>query len=56
MDTAGASTRLSGRLGEWIEVGGVSENSQGSQGGLTRNYSTQGRSDSSLRVKVEVLD
>ncbi|UUC52621.1 secretin [Pseudomonas citronellolis] len=56
MDTAGASTRLSGRLGEWIEVGGVSENSQSSQGGLTRNYSTQGRSDSSLRVKVEVLD
>ncbi|MFZ5959447.1 secretin N-terminal domain-containing protein [Pseudomonas knackmussii] len=56
MDTASTDTRLTGRVGEWIEVGGVSQSSQNNQGGLTRNYSTQGHSDSSLRVKVDVLD
>lgn len=56
MDTASSSTRLTGHLGEWIEVGGVSQSSQNDQNGLTRNYSTQGRNDSSLRVKVELAD
>jgi hypothetical protein len=56
MDTSSTATQLTGHLGEWIEVGGVSENSQSNQGGLTRNYSTQGRSDSYLRVKVESVD
>ncbi|KAF1056713.1 MAG: hypothetical protein GAK44_00119 [Pseudomonas delhiensis] len=56
MTTGSADTRLTGHLGEWIQVGGVSESSQQNQGGYTRNYSTQGRSDSFIRVKVDSLD
>lgn len=56
MNTSSADTRVSGPIGQWIEIGGVSESNQSTQNGYTRQYSTQGRSDSSLRVKVDVLD
>ncbi|MBB4867470.1 hypothetical protein HNP46_006383 [Pseudomonas nitritireducens] len=56
MNTSSAQTSVSGPLGQWIEVGGTSESNQSTQSGFARQYSTQGRSDSSLRVKVEVLD
>jgi hypothetical protein len=56
MNTSSADTSVSGPIGQWIEVGGVSQSNQSTQSGYTRQYSTQGRSDSSLRVKVEVLD
>ncbi|MCP8465859.1 secretin [Pseudomonas sp. ZM23] len=56
MDTSSTETRISGPIGQWIEVGGVSESNQSTQSGFARHYSTQGRNDSSLRVKVELLD
>lgn len=56
MNTSSADTSVSGPIGQWIEIGGVSQSNQSTQNGYTRQYSTQGRSDSSLRVKVEVLD
>ncbi|MEB0123760.1 secretin, partial [Pseudomonas sp. CCI1.2] len=49
-------TTVTGRLGEWITLAGVSEQSQANQQGLVQRYSTQGRSDMSLRVKVDALD
>ena len=49
-------TRVSGRLGEWIPLGSVAENSTGSQSGLTRRHTTQGQQDLSLRIKVDRLD
>lgn len=49
-------TQISGRLGEWISLGGTAEHSQRSQQGYSRNYATQGRNDMTLRVKVDALD
>lgn len=56
MNTSATETQVSGPLGQWIEVGGVSESNQSTQSGFARHYSTQGRNDSSLRVKVDVVD
>jgi len=49
-------TQVTGRLGEWITLGGINEQSQLNQQGYTRNYATQGRNDMTLRVKVDSLD
>ncbi|MCX7080641.1 MAG: secretin [Pseudomonas sp.] len=49
-------TTVSGRLGEWITLAGVNHQTQADKQGLTRSYSTQGRDDMTLRVKVENLD
>lgn len=56
IDTQSTDTRVSGKLGEWITLGGVSEQNQADQRGFVRRYSTQGRDDTSLRLKVETLD
>lgn len=49
-------TRVSGRLGEWIELGGVDESASSSESGMVRKYSTEGRQDLSLRLKVDTLN
>lgn len=49
-------TQVSGRLGEWITLGGVNEQSQLNQQGYSRNYATQGRNDITVRVKVDSLE
>ena len=49
-------TQVTGRLGEWITLGGINEQSQLNEQGYTRNYATQGRNDMTLRVKVESVD
>jgi hypothetical protein len=49
-------TTVSGRLGEWITLAGVNRQTQADKQGLIRSYSTQGRDDMTLRVKVDTLD
>jgi type II secretory pathway component GspD/PulD (secretin) len=49
-------SQVTGRLGEWINLAGASEQSAADQQGLVQRYSTQGRNDMTLRVKVETLD
>ncbi|MGH8434730.1 MAG: secretin N-terminal domain-containing protein [Pseudomonas sp.] len=49
-------TRVTGRLGEWITIGGVNEDSQADQRDFLQHRSTQGREDMTLRLKVEALD
>ena len=49
-------TTVTGRLGEWITLAGVNRQTQADKQGLTRSYSTQGRDDMTLRVKVDTLD
>lgn len=53
--TQAADTRVTGRLGEWLTIGGVSESESGQGHGLVRRYSTQGAQDVSVRLKVEQL-
>lgn len=47
---------VSGRLGEWITLAGHSGNSVADQRGIAQRYSTQGRGDMVMRVKVDALD
>lgn len=49
-------TQVSGRLGEWITLAGVSDQSRADQHGVARSYTTHGRNDMTLRVMVESLD
>ena len=56
VDVQSTDTQVSGRLGEWITLAGTNEQSSANQGGYTRNWSTQGRNDMTLRVKVDPLD
>lgn len=56
IDIQSTDSRVSGRLGEWISVGGVSQQSQGDQRDFLQRRSTQGSQDMSMRLKVEALD
>ena len=56
IDVQETDTRVSGRLGEWISLGGIDESASSNQSGTLRRYSTQGRQDLSLRLKVDTLD
>ncbi|WP_437880894.1 secretin N-terminal domain-containing protein [Pseudomonas sp. LRF_L74] len=56
IDVQSSDTRVSGLLGQWIPLGGVSQQVQRDQRGTLRSYSTQGGNDMSMRIKVDVLD
>lgn len=56
IDVQQADTRVSGRLGEWIVFGGSNEQYSGNDAGFLRQHSTQGRSDLTMRLKVEIVD
>jgi hypothetical protein len=47
-------TRVNGRLGEWISLGGVSSQSQGQDTGFLQRSTSGGADDMSMRIKVEV--
>ena len=49
-------TRISGPLGQWITLAGISNQNQAGQNATTRTYSTQGRDDMTVRIKVDALD
>lgn len=49
-------TTVSGRLGEWIPLAGINRETQADKSSITRSYSTQGRDDLTLRVKVDTLN
>ena len=55
INTQHANTTISGRLGEWLLVGGVSEQVKRSQSGTSGYNSTQGSSDDSIWIKAEVI-
>ncbi|MCO8165397.1 secretin [Pseudomonas sp. 21LCFQ010] len=49
-------SKVSGRLGEWITLAGNQSQSIADRQGNAQYYSTQGRDDMLLRVKVDALD
>lgn len=49
------STRISGRLGEWIDIGGVSMQGQGGRQGVTGLESASVSRQTPVSVKVELL-
>ena len=56
IDVQSTDTRVSGRLGEWITIGAVNEDSQSDQSGFLRRRNTQGHEDMTLRLKVDAVD
>lgn len=53
VETAGVTTQVSGRLGEWIRVGGSTESSRNDTGGLLTWGTRSGEAAYSVWVKVE---
>lgn len=49
-------SKVTGRLGEWITLAGSQGQSVADRQGNAQYYSTQGRDDMLLRVKVDTLD
>ena len=56
IDTQSTDTRVSGRLGEWIPLGGISSENRSQDSAFLRQHSTRGANDMSLRIRVEALD
>ena len=56
IDIQSTDTRVSGRLGQWITIGGVNGQSQGEQRDFLQKRNTQGSQDMNIRLKVETLD
>lgn len=54
--TQNTETRVTGRVGEWIMLGGIDETAHADQEGLLRRHATQSRQDLSIRLKVDVLE
>jgi type II secretory pathway component GspD/PulD (secretin) len=48
-------TRVSGRLGEWISLGGVSNENRGQDNAFLQRLSTGGKDDMSMRIKVDAV-
>lgn len=48
-------TRVSGRLGEWISLGGVSNENRGQDNAFLQRISTGGKDDMSMRIKVDAV-
>lgn len=49
-------TKVSGKLGEWITLAGVNQQSQSERSASALSYSTQRGENMTLRVKVDALD
>lgn len=56
VDVQAAATTVSGRLGQWIPIGGVDERSRRSESGLLHRAESARSARHTLYVKVETLD
>lgn len=55
-DIQRAGTLVRGRLGEWVDLGGIDSRSHNQRRGLARSINSQGVNTQQIRVKVECLD
>ena len=55
IDIQQAHTSLSGRLGEWIEIGGVTGEAQHRDGGIVYSTRARGETDRRIYLKVEQI-
>ena len=56
IDTQSANTTITGRMGEWLPIGGVTEQSQSSQSGIVSSSSTMSKSRSSIWIKADLVE
>ncbi len=55
IETQNLSTMVSGRLGQWLEIGGVNQSSQSQSSGLLRYGQSQEQQNRRIQIKVEVM-
>ncbi len=55
INTQSANTVISGRLGEWLRIGGVSEKSKGEQSGIGSYSSTQGKRKDRIWIRADLV-
>ncbi len=53
--TQSANTVVSGRIGEWLQIGGVSEESNSSQSGIGSYSSSQGRKEDRIWIRADLV-
>ena len=53
INTQSANTVISGRMGTWLQIGGVSEESSSSQSGIGSYASSQGRSNDHIWIRAD---
>ncbi|MCP4470308.1 MAG: hypothetical protein GY815_06425 [Gammaproteobacteria bacterium] len=53
--TQSASTVVSGRIGEWLKIGGVTEESNSSQSGIGKYSSSQGRKMDRIWIRADLV-
>jgi hypothetical protein len=56
VSTQSTGTVVRGRLGEWLQLGGIDTTTDSSQGGLGRSVSGQDSELRQISVKVDCLD
>ena len=54
--TGALASSVSGRLGEWIPLGGSTAGSESTGSGLTTRHSTRGSADELVEVRVDAID
>ena len=54
--TGALTSSVSGRLGEWIPLGGSTAGSESAGSGLTTRYGTRGSAEELIEVRVEAVD
>jgi len=55
IDTQSANTTISGRLGEWLPLGGVSEQFKRSQSSIGSSSSSEGSNKSSIWIRADLI-
>lgn len=55
VETQSMNTLVSGRLGQWLDIGGVNQSSQSQSSGLLRYGQSQQQQNRRIQIKVEVL-
>ena len=56
INTQSTGTVVRGRLGEWVELGGIDTSNTSQDGGLGRSVTSQGSNSQGIQIKVECLD
>jgi len=55
IETQRASTRITGQLGQWLTIGGVTEQTRRSSTGVGSYGSTQSRDNASIWIKADLV-
>jgi len=55
IDTQSASTTITGRVGEWLLIGGVTEQLERAQSATGTTFATQSRADTGIWIKADLV-